>query len=257
MKVLLISVDGMRPDCLKKVPQSKSMFQRASYSLTARTVEPSFTLPCHMSMFHSVDPARHGITTNLYMPQVRPINGLFEQLRLAGKSCAFFYGWEQLRDIGRPSSLAYASFHSEHREGFDQTNKSLTADFIRYYPKYLPDFTFLYYPVLDDVAHTYGWMTPEYFQTARDSWKEINKVLAKMDAVGEEYCAIITSDHGGHDRTHGTLMDEDMTIPIFLLGKPFTPGAVLENVSIKDIAPTVVKLLGATPAPEWEGKSLI
>lgn len=31
----------------------------------------------------------------------------------------------------------------------------------------------------------------------------------------------------------------------------------LENASIKDIAPTVTKLLGAYPDDEWEGKSLL
>ena len=40
---------------------------------------PSVTLPCHMSLFHSVDPDRHGITTNGYVPQVRPIKGMFDQ----------------------------------------------------------------------------------------------------------------------------------------------------------------------------------
>ena len=31
----------------------------------------------------------------------------------------------------------------------------------------------------------------------------------------------------------------------------------LENASIKDIAPTVVNLLGVSPDDEWEGKSLL
>ena len=47
----------------------------ATYSLTAQTVMPSVTLPCHMSLFHSVEPLRHGTTDNVYMPQVRPVKG--------------------------------------------------------------------------------------------------------------------------------------------------------------------------------------
>ena len=34
-------------------------------------------------------------------------------------------------------------------------------------------------------------------------------------------------------------------------------GKELENVNIMDLAPTVAKLLGTQPDPEWEGKSLI
>ena len=51
-----------------------------------------------------------------------------------------------------------------------------------------------------------------------------------------------TADHGGHDRTHGTDSPEDMTIPFIINGKDFKAGEKLENVSIKDIAPTVAKL---------------
>lgn len=68
---------------------------------------------------------------------------------------------------------------------------------------------------------------------------------------------IVTADHGGHDRTHGTELDEDMTIPVIVLSKNEKVNLDLENVSIKDIAPTVVNLLGVSPDEEWEGKSLL
>ena len=111
-KVILVSVDGMRPDgfescgsfCIEKLKRE------CAYTLRGRSVMPSVTLPCHMTMFHGVAPERHGITTNLYMPQVRPVEGLCERLRAAGKTCAFFYNWHELRDLVRPGSLAYSVF---------------------------------------------------------------------------------------------------------------------------------------------------
>ena len=51
-------------------------------------------------------------------------------------------------------------------------------------------------------------------------------------------------------------MPEDMLIPLICLGPDFTPGEIAQ-ANIMDIAPTVVKLMGAAPAPEWEGKSLL
>ena len=65
-KVVLILVDGMRPDGMLKCghPFVEELMKKSSYSLTAKTVFPSVTLPCHMSLFHSVDPDRHGVTTN-------------------------------------------------------------------------------------------------------------------------------------------------------------------------------------------------
>lgn len=60
MKVLLILSDGMRPDGLEGHPAVARLMREGSYSLRARTVMPSVTLPCHMSLFHSVDPAVTG-----------------------------------------------------------------------------------------------------------------------------------------------------------------------------------------------------
>ena len=83
MKVLLILADGMRPDALKNIPLAQALLKKSTYSLAADTVMPSVTLPCHMSLFHSVDPSRHGTTTNTYAPQVRPVEGLCEVLHHA------------------------------------------------------------------------------------------------------------------------------------------------------------------------------
>ena len=93
-KVILISIDGMRLDGLLQCgnPFVTEMMQRGTYTLEGSSVNPSVTLPCHMSIFHSVTPERHGITTNTYVPMARPIHGLFEQLRFAEKNMRALYG---------------------------------------------------------------------------------------------------------------------------------------------------------------------
>lgn len=118
MKVLLILVDGMRPDAIEGLDTVQRLMKKASYTMSAETVNPSVTLPCHMSLFHSVDPARHGITVNLYTPQVRPVRGLVDALAQNGKVCASFYGWEELRDISRPGSLDFSYYCSGFSTAF-------------------------------------------------------------------------------------------------------------------------------------------
>ena len=48
---------------------------------------------------------------------------------------------------------------------------------------------------------------------------------------------------------------EDVTIPMFFLGKRFAAGEALEGVSILDLTPTIADILNVNPAPGWEGKS--
>jgi len=253
MKTIVILVDGMRPDSLINIPEAQDLKKKASYTMEATTVVPSVTLPCHMSLFHSVDPLRHGTTTNAYMPQVRPINGLCEVLKQNNKKCAMFYDWEELRDLSRPSSLIFSHFCNGHELGYADTNHEITEVSIKYLKQNDIDFAFIYMGYTDSAGHRYGWMSDEYMKAMSHCWKNIGRIVSELK---DKYTIIITADHGGHDRTHGTDMPEDMVIPLFILGKDYEAGKEIHGANIKDIAPTVARLLGVESDKEWEGKAL-
>lgn len=254
MSVLLILVDGMRPDSLEGVSVAQEFLRRSAYTLSARTVMPSSTLPCHMSLFHSVDPWRHGVTTNVYTPQVRPIRGLCEVLRDHKRKSAFFYNWGELRDLAQPNSLSHSFFANGSQGGWPETNRTVAAAAMEFLQTEGADFTFLYLGSPDAAGHRHGWMSPEYRQAVADSWELIRAVC---QVIPEDTTVIITADHGGHDRMHGMEAPEDMTIPMLLLDKNIAPGALRPDADIKDIAPTIVGLLGLEPDEEWEGKTLL
>ncbi len=254
-KVILISIDGMRPDglCQCKNPYLDELKKIGSYTFNARTVFPSVTLPCHTSLFHSVTPERHGTTTNDYAPQVRPIPGLFEQIKNAGKVSGMFYGWEPLRDVSRPESLMEACYINAY--AFEHTDGMLTDRALEYVKRANPDFVFLYMVETDEKGgHDNGWMSEAYLDYIRHAIDNVKKVV---ENCGEEYTVIITADHGGHDRAHGTEMDEDMTIPMIFVGPDFEAGKELKDVSILDIAPTIAEIMNVSKPREWEGKSLL
>lgn len=254
-KVILISIDGMRPDGALACghPFVQQLMSIGSYALDAKTVFPSVTLPCHMSMFHSVPPERHGMTTNIFMPQVHPVRGLFEQISSVGGSCAMYYGWEPLRDISRPGSLRYAEYIHSYAE--DATDGILTDRALARIDKDQPDFVFLYMVETDEKGgHDSGWMTETYLSYIRAAIDNVRRVY---EAAGDKYTIIVTADHGGHGRGHGSNTPEDMTIPMFFVGQEFEAGRTLSGVSILDLAPTIAKILGVPAAPEWEGKALI
>lgn len=253
MRILLILSDGVRPDSLEGIELIDRLKSKGTYCMNAQTVMPSVTLPCHMSLFHSVDPLRHGTTTNTYAPQVRSVSGLFEQLKQAKKKCAMFYNWEELRDLSRPDSLAYSEFVSGHAYGYEYANPVLCEHAAQYLNEHEIDFTFLYLGWTDAAGHNSGWMGEEYMNAVRKTCDMIEKTIEKLP---DDYIVIFTADHGGHGRMHGSDMKEDMLIPLIFCGKPFEEGKQLPQASIKDIAPTVAHLLGAEPAEEWEGQIL-
>lgn len=254
--VILILVDGMRPDGLAQCgnPFVQTMCEKGSYTLEARTVMPSVTLPCHMSLFHSVDPSRHGILSNTYVPQVRPVKGLIDTLDEQGFSCASFITWEELRDISRPDHLTYSQLINLHYQ--KDTDRKISDAAIQYLSENETDFTFLYLGQTDETGHDKGWMGEDYENCVSGAVDCIRRVYEQLS---DKYTVLVIADHGGHERSHGTEMPEDMTIPFFAIGPTFKPGEKLENVSIKDVAPTVAKLVGADESrlpQEWEGRQL-
>ena len=254
-KVLLITIDGMRPDGLlaSKHPFIDKMMQIGTYTLNAQTVHPSVTLPCHMSMFYSVTPKRHRVKSNTYRPMFRPFHGLIEQIKMMGGTTASFYGWEELRDLSRPGFLDYSSF--VHINAAEKPDGVLTNQALTYIAQSEPDFVFLHLLEVDELGgHAHGWMSEEYISRIYDAIENVKRIY---ETIGDRYTIILTADHGGHKRTHGSKKPEDMTIPMFFIGKEFEAGQEICNVSILDIAPTVVKILEIPCAPEWKGTSVI
>lgn len=255
-KVILILVDGLRPDALAGCghPYAGQLLEMGRSCLHAETVFPSVTLPCHMSLFHSVPPKRHGILTNTYVPQVRPVAGLCEQLSQAGKLCSFFYNWEELRDLSRPSSLSYSFFASMGPYPDEKANEMVTENALSYIAAEQPDFAFVYLGLVDEMGHAHKWMGEEYMQACRLSLDEIRRLV---EAFGSAYSIIITADHGGHEYMHGTNETEDMQIPLICIGPDFEPGSTFDAAGLLDIAPTITGLMGVPAARDWRGKSLL
>ena len=256
-KAVMILCDGMRPDAMLQCgnPYVTELLNESKYTLEARTVWPSVTLPCHMSLFHSVDPERHGTTDNVYMRQVRPIRGLIDKLAKCKKKNGMFYSWEELRDVCRFDRLDESYMYSLHNHGYDyrDVDKTVTDRAIEYIGRRKPDFVFLYLCGPDDIGHGSGWMSQDYLDSISFDFDQIKRV---RESLTDDYFTVVLADHGGHGRSHGSTDPEDMTIPVIFTGKDFAPGKFEGDVNIKDIAPTVAKLLEVENEPEWEGRFL-
>lgn len=98
-KVLLILCDGMRPDFVKNCPHpfAQKIFEEWRCAFCARTVFPSVTLPCHMSLMQSCTPNEHGVLSNEFVPKDGGRHGLFEQLREHKKQALSFTAGASLR----------------------------------------------------------------------------------------------------------------------------------------------------------------
>ena len=227
-EVILILVDGMASQSLQACRNPFAIeFQAAGIgNVYAKTVVPSVTLLCHMSLI------------------------LTEQ----GKKCAMFYSWEELRDISRPGTMQYSEFFAN--SNVPNYDMKLTSDCLVYITEQSPDFVFLYLGLTDAVGHEHGWMSKPFLQAVYNAWDCIHAVYKQFF---KDYCIFVTADHGGHDYSHGLDLDDDINIPILVIG--IEPKAILPeqvaNANIMDIAPTVTTVFQIKGDPDWKGVSFV
>ena len=252
-KVLVMLSDGMRPDSLINIPECEKMKSQSTYTLNARTVFPSMTLPCHISLFHSVTPKEHGTLTNNFVTPEKEVSGIVEVVNANKKTSALVYSWDKFKDLTKVCAPDYIYYYRES-DRVDHTIEKMTSAAINFLKEDKPDFMFVYYFSPDYVGHKLGWMSDEYINAVKQSWVHMQRV---MDAADDDYAIIILADHGGHEKLHGYDIDEDMTIPIFIKGKDFEKGKVLSSANIIDIAPTIADILGLEKCEDWKGQPLL
>ena len=253
--VIFFSIDGMRPDGLTaaKTPCIDRLIANGSWSLSARTVMPSVTLPCHTSMHRGVDVPRHGITTNTFQPLARPVPSLFDVAKVNQLTTGMFFNWGELRDLMAPDSPSIVYLHNDpsYAES-DWIIARSAADHIR---RIDFDLVFVYLGYTDIAGHDHGWMSEPYIDAISNADACVSHVLSAYAERGIEPNVLVVSDHGGHGRSHGTEMDEDMTIPWVLAGPSIVPRQELKTpIRIFDTCPTLASLAGLPLAKEWEGK---
>ncbi|HEV7297865.1 MAG TPA: alkaline phosphatase family protein [Tepidisphaeraceae bacterium] len=253
-RVVLFLIDGLRGDALGKVhtPHLDRLIARGASTTAARSLMPNCTLPCHTSIFFGVPPERHGIVTNTFTPFVRPVRGLIETITTAGGACAMFHNWEQLRDLSPPGHLKTSIFHQLPQGDLSAGDRAVAQSATDWLGSNSWNFAFIYLGATDEVGHRHGWMSDEYLVAFAIADQCIGQVLPSL---GEQTTVIVTADHGGHARTHGTDCDEDMLIPFIISGPNVPAGATVNTpFDLVDFAPSIVRALGVTPDANWTGQ---
>jgi arylsulfatase A-like enzyme len=257
--VVLVSIDGLRPDAIArfKAPTLGRLLSEGSYTLAARTILPSKTLPSHTSMLTGEPPDEHGILWNTAYddaPGTITIPTVFSEARARGYETAAFFSKSKFSHLQTPGSLDYSQAPGGW---FGKWSAAHTlTDVEHYLAKSKPNLLFVHLADPDSAGHASGWMTPEYGRAVLKTDAAVARLLKASDVaygVGE-YTIIITADHGGHDNSHGSSDPQDVTIPWIAWGKGVTVGELpAGTVQTMDTASTMLFLLGVDTPAAWAG----
>jgi arylsulfatase A-like enzyme len=239
-RVMVISVDGLRPDLLARAyaPNVRGLMNAGSFTLWARTTAAAITLPSHVSMLTGVTPGRHEIAWNTDLPLSRPVypkgRTLFDIAKSYGYSTAMVAGKSKFEIFERPGSLDWfwvspkevkeatttapstkpakpASPDEEWPDDSMKARKEKLSDSIvaehavELIRDHRPDVMFVHFPHVDNVGHMSGWGTPEQIDAVEEADAAVGSVLRALSDAGlmESTLIILTADHGGQGRGHG------------------------------------------------------
>ena len=85
----------------------------------------------------------------------------------------------------------------------------------------------------------------------------INSVVGACVQAGiiENTLLVITSDHGGHGKTHGQPLMSDIETPFLLFGKGIIPGEIKDPLMQYDVASVLADFLSLKKPVAWRGKT--
>jgi phosphopentomutase len=120
-----------------------------------------------------------------------------------------------------------------------------------------PRLIFVQLDHIDAAGHRHGYGSAAYLEQIAQHDLYVGAIVEAIRDAGfyEESLILLVSDHGGHERKHGTLDPQDMTIVWGCRGPGIAGGKALDGaVNIVDTAAVVARALGLSRPPAWKAK---
>ncbi len=258
--VIVVSVDGLRPDAIDAYdpPTLQRLIREGSYTLTARTIDPSKTLPSHTSMLTGLPPERHGVRWNTVVTadaDAIELPNIFSVARRHGYRTAAFFSKAKFQPLQLAGTLDYTQAPGGLFGRW--SSRRTVADVAEHLRGATPNLLFVHLTDPDAAGHRHGWMTPAYGKAVLAADAGIEDLLAIADRTygPGNFSLIVTADHGGHDTNHGSDDPRDVTIPWIAWGRGVEPGELTSaDVRTMDTAATTLWLLGVATPSDWTGR---
>ena len=218
--VLIVSFDALHPAALSEhaSPNLHRLMRSGRYTLQGQSVTPPQTLIAHTAMMTGLTPAQSGKQDNDWKPGMARVKQetLLDFAKRRGFQTAYFYAKPKLGYLVSASVDAHALARDE---GVDKART-----FFSQQGKF---FVFLHMSGLEDAGTDSGWLSPEYLGELMYIDQTLAPLLNAVKLRGN-YLVVVTSDHAGHGRQHGTNHPEDFKLPLVLASDrtlpPLPPG---------------------------------
>lgn len=265
-KVLVIGIDGIRPDVLAEVstPHLDALAAAGAFTAAARTGLPSVSGPGWSSLLTGVWPDKHGVTDNEFTGKRYDLYPDFltriERLRpeLGTFAVADWLPLVEAEDGSPPIGDAVDVKHvlDGHELGWAEADTRSVALAVEHLENSDPAALFVYLGNPDETSHDFRSIGAEYRAAIALADEHVGELVAAVRRRPthdrEDWLILSSTDHGRRpDGGHGGGTPEERTIYFLASGPSAVAGAPLGAVSIVDVAVTALAHLGIEADPEW------
>lgn len=266
-KVLVIGIDGVRPDIMAEVetPNLDGLIAEGTFSDRARTGRPTVSGPGWSSFLTGVWPDKHGVTDNSFegkrydlypdfltrMEQVRPELNTFAAL-----------DWAPLgADSAGGPVIGDAPDVKHVFDGYEMTwpgaDNAVVEAAVTHLRDADPDAAFVYLGNPDEASHQAGSIGAEYRAAIALADRHVGMLLdavrARPTYALEDWLVLVSTDHGRRaDGGHGGDSPEESTIFYIASGPSAVRGQPAESPAVVDVPVTALAHVGVAIDPAWE-----
>lgn len=274
-KVLLIGLDGVRPDILRDVPTPNidALIASGAFSDRARTGLPTISGPSWASMLTGVWKEKHGVVSNDFpFPdhQLEQYPDFLTRIERVAPGLRTFAAadWPPLIEPeSTQAGTPVAPVLSEEidtrisldggRLGWAAADERSVDAAVAELRENDPDALFVYLGNPDEVSHHTGSIGDEYRASIARADREVGRLVdavrARPTYPQEDWLILMSTDHGRRpDGGHGGESEEELTIFFLASGDAAKVGPINGTTQIVDVAATALAHLGLGPQPQWE-----
>jgi arylsulfatase A-like enzyme len=262
---LLITIDTLRADRVgaygdrsARTPAMDALAGRGVKFTSAFAVAP-ITLPSHASILTGRYPAGHGARHNGMRIDLS-VPTMADSLSSAGFATAAFVGAFPLdRRFGLIKG--FASYgdrmprNSDGRQANERAGALVADEAIGWLGRHREGRFFLWVHLFEPHApygdaRAGGSVETRYAGEIAEADRQIARLLEALGSAAATTLVAVTADHGEAFGEHGEIAhsvfvyDTTLNVPLILAGPALSPRVVEAPVSLIDLAPTVMKLLG-------------
>ena len=237
-----------------ETPNIDEIFANGAVTYDCLTADPTISAQCWGSLLHGVTPSVHGLTnatvSSTAYPNDSKYPSFFRVIKENNENAilASFCNWNPI-NVG----IIEDNIGVHKVGGISDSN--LTNEILSYLEGNSPTALFVQFDEADSAGHSYGYGTASQLAKISEIDGYIGRIYEayKQNGMLDETLFIVTSDHGGTGKSHGTLTDAEKYVMFAAAGKNVQNGTI-GDIEIRDTAAIVLHALGYENPETWTAR---